>query len=133
MREIKFRGKRVDNGEWVYGYICHNSSYGEEDGFMIYEPDGGICLVAPETIGQLWRVWNNIELYDGDIVMIGLHKRLIRYDSQNERFAFCNVAELVNDNWQDINQAPIKNWWVAYAGNITKLGNIHENPELLKA
>lgn len=30
MREIKFRGKRVDNGEWVYGDLIH--CYGADAG-----------------------------------------------------------------------------------------------------
>ena len=39
MREIKFRGKRVDNGEWVYGYyytqiITHAGNRKSRDHFM---------------------------------------------------------------------------------------------------
>lgn len=29
MRKIKFRGKRIDDGEWVYGYYWHNEKYDE--------------------------------------------------------------------------------------------------------
>lgn len=62
MREILFRGKRVDTGEWVEGYYCNHPhlfsgvlqsyifipSYDAETGkgnCMIYS-------VIPETVGQ---------------------------------------------------------------------------------
>lgn len=54
MRDIEFRGKRVDNGEWVYGYlyVTHTGEY--EIG--VYNKELNIeritYLVIPETVGQ---------------------------------------------------------------------------------
>jgi len=69
MREIKFRGKRKDNGEWVYGDVIHFPST-----TAIGHPDkDGVCWeeydVIPETVGQSTGLKdkNDVEIYDGDV------------------------------------------------------------------
>lgn len=54
MREILFRGKRVDNGEWIQGYPCRYGWIGKEKDYII--PDYASALytaeIDPETVGQ---------------------------------------------------------------------------------
>jgi len=62
-REIKFRGKRIDNGEWVYGYLADNNH--------IYSVELGVRVeINPETVGQYTgqKDRNSKEVFDGDII-----------------------------------------------------------------
>ena len=65
MRQIKFRGRRLDNGQFVYGDFVH---YVPQSSFPgIVDEDGFVHEVAPESVAQLvGRDVNGKEVYEGD-------------------------------------------------------------------
>ncbi len=79
MREFEFRGKRVDNGEWVYGYLVKhfNFSWILQTGYET--DDGGFYAAEPRevdtaTVGQYIGLRDNHgigkDICKGDIVRV---------------------------------------------------------------
>lgn len=67
MRVTKFRGKRLDTGEWVYG--DYFKSVTVTGGFLIRTDDGDY-LIDPQTKGE-WVGFsdkNGREIFEGDLV-----------------------------------------------------------------
>lgn len=81
VRDLSFRAKRIDNGEWVYGDLCHGE-YGKV--FILYDNDAvitskkneltswGFIEVDPETIGMYtgFQDSKGLRIYDGDILQL---------------------------------------------------------------
>ena len=131
MREILFRGKRKDNGEWICGDllqdvesgICAIVSYVNLGGNIHDLSESCIFAVIPETVGQYTGLTdkNGTKIFEGDIV-----RAITRLtDIYVEAVTFKNGAF-----WY-------KNWsWVKFGFKFEKtevIGNIHDNPELLNA
>ena len=153
MREILFRGKRKDNGEWVYGAFSSCDFDGEsgiicKPSIIDYDDNCLWCEVIPSTVGQYtglhdatkWgelsekeqreflsnhrkEEWNGKKIFEGDIVKSCEYDDIyfIRYFGDDNYPAFDCVPDvpyglscLVNEEDCEI------------------IGNIHDNPELLK-
>lgn len=125
MRDINFRGKRTDNGEWVYGYVCCYGWTGEEKTYIV--PNYASALysieVNPETVGQCidLKDRNGINIFEGDIV-----KRVC--------FGKMSIYQIVYDNdlTSFIGQAGVRFTTFDYGSTeFEVIGNIYDNPELL--
>lgn len=70
MRKIKFRGKRLDDGEWITGAYLKTVFKDKEDSHQIYPPLYNVSPreVYPETIGQFTGVQDSkgTDVYEGD-------------------------------------------------------------------
>lgn len=143
-KNIKFRGKCKNTGEWVYGDLLHI-----DGGCLIYfgsqmeteTPYIGnsspiavelfkteIAVVEPESVGQftgLLDVKSN-EIYEGDIILLSRQSTCIVLWNE-EHSAFCIRLKQSSK----VGSRPLGNW-INYLGRkIEVIGNIHDTPELL--
>lgn len=127
MREILFRGHRIDNGEWVYGSLLKvsNQLYIRS---IEYTGIGYGFLVTPETIGQFTGLTdkNGVKIFEGDIL------KCIN-PNDGEEFITDFIASLVNGfTFKNVSLSRqlsfFDNDW---PDEIEVIGNIHENLELL--
>lgn len=124
-REILFRGKRKDNGEWVYGDYHTYSEKGKTDYYVGFSgTDSDPCLVIPESVGQFTGLTdkNGVMIFEGDILKTETDKNMVV--SWNKKFAsFC----IDRDGWA------FSHWFgeACDPEYIEVIGNITDNPELL--
>ena len=78
-RQIKFRGKRLDHDEWVYGDLIHIDD--SDIGIVTDYDHWQGCRVDPETVGQFTGMIdkNGKEICEGDIVEMGKYTGEVRW------------------------------------------------------
>lgn len=133
MREILFRGKRVDDGKWVYGY-CYElekkpmiSSCVKREAYEIY----------PETVGQFTGLTdkNGKKIFEGDIVhavyqvgYVGCKNidygiGVVKYCASYYGGASYGI-NIIGDSGSRVFTASLEN-------GVEVIGNVYDNPELL--
>jgi uncharacterized phage protein (TIGR01671 family) len=136
MREIKFRGKRVDNREWVYGCLIYDNAQTRiVTDLTQYNSKYCDCKsveVIPETVGQYLGIDDDYhkKLFEGDIAKMFFTKwitiefkiefgmLLLCSDELEDGFTFANdyIQNDRNYAWLD----------------CEIISSIHDNPELLE-
>lgn len=121
-REIKFRGYNVKNARWLHGhyFINRGGHYIVTDGianpFLTHED----FTVRPDTVGQFTGLHdaNGKEIYEGDILREGETGNTLQVVYDAPEFCFMDNAY----GYRFLN----------HAENFKVIGNIYDNPELLK-
>lgn len=132
MREILFRGKRVDSGEWVEGNLITSAAYpdrawiSESKTFFDRELQNvGIVEVDARTVCEYTGLQdkNGKKIFEGDIVKyipidqgeIGVYYYYIAFEDGYFRIGGTDeyISKIYSDEWEVV-------------------GNIHDNPELLE-
>ena len=117
MREILFRGKRTDDGEWVYGDVQH-----DYDGSPRCISDYcGANPVDPATVGQYTgKSVKTGKVFDGDIgkSIDGLF--LVCWDDEKAAF----VMRFLEYPYETLY---IEEMW----DDAEVIGNIHDNPDMI--
>lgn len=140
MREILFRGKRVDNGEWETGSLVISRMGTSESKFYIADKMTAYHTpVIPETVGQYTGLTdkNGVKIFEGDI---------LRLKGENEEDYWRAIVVFGNPNgnyswgWQLQNITPNVCinpdilLWVETELNYVScevIGNVCDNPNLL--
>lgn len=120
-----FRGKRVDTGQWKEGYLIGlQDRINGKDLFFIVDEMGEYHRADPETVGEFTGLYDEdgTGIFEGDIVRTydpDDSPAVVKYDSGETMFAvvidniFYGLGEHFNGK------------------DLTIIGNIHDNPELL--
>lgn len=133
MREILFRAKRTDNGEWCEGYLSKSRDENKHLKLCIdYEEQGVMCssIVIPEMVGQYTGLTdkNGKKIFEGDIVDV-------EYDIQYFGVAAERIGLFVVVFYDGCFMKQKKDGGLFHFISSDKcevVGNIHDSPELLK-
>lgn len=123
MREIKFRGFNRKNGVWLYGFYLQNrgahfvcpDEFADGKSWDDYEID-------PKTRGEYTDMVdrNKREIYEGDILYDHYSNNRFRVYFTSASFDVEGILEAVYRSLSDV------------ASDSEVIGNIYDNPELLK-
>lgn len=128
MRELLFRGKSVENGEWVYGGVFPNM---RRDKWHIGDTWEAV-EVEPDTVGQYVGLNDaeNKKIFDGDILLFGKKKLVVWFNGEAFQWQAKQIyGDIVTDN--------IDMGWIAAEVPLNEkmttkvIGNIHENIDFL--
>ncbi len=138
MREILFRGKRLDNGKWAYGYLiapefAPNKKY---IGYLFADDDHDIDVVEvdPETVGQYTGLDDSKgqKIFEGDIMLLN--------SELGQRYGIVEFGEYIKKNKKEASffvrwnlsclRTDIGYW--ASRKYCEVISNIYDNPELLE-
>jgi uncharacterized phage protein (TIGR01671 family) len=117
MREILFKAKRIDNGEWVYGQVIKVTPYKNKDGWRICTQDSwDMVPIVTETLCQFTGMnnKNGVKIFEGDIVLD--EENYIGVISYNESGLWC---------LDDIDGCYCENL-IEMANELIVTGNIHD-------
>ena len=118
MREILFRGKQRDNGEWFYGDLVHLNHC-----VSIRSKDCARSVV-PETVGQYTGLTdkNGVKIFEGDLIRSTEtgETAIVQWFSEHSAFMiWCKTSNQVGFLYE------------CEKSIIEVIGNIHDNPELV--
>jgi uncharacterized phage protein (TIGR01671 family) len=145
-REILFRGKRKDNGEWICGDllqdvesgICAIVSYVNLGGNIHDLSESCIFAVIPETVGQYTGLTdkNGVKIFEGDIVKGTAYSAtrigVIVWIDEISSFGVRHVNAPNPTAWENSSILRCVSLGKTDEFAAEVIGNIHDNPELLK-
>ncbi len=137
-REILFRGKRLDNRAWAYGYLVKRPSAIQMPGYggpwYIWKPPadpddfGGYYNVAPDTVGQYTGMTDKrgTKIFEGDLLKYTLKYTGCEDDSPYRVFwdDFAWYVQCETRKSERLGISLPEDWEI--------IGNIYENPEILE-
>ena len=132
MREILFRGKRNDNGEWIIGGYYHGEVYNLDEIDIhyiipccdLYDEDLELVEVIPETVGQYTGLTdkNGVRVFEGDIL----------FSSYIADSPSIEVVKWIYNGWHtqegDLTPDMIDDVGIMPYSEV--IGNVHDNPEI---
>ena len=142
-REILFKGKRVDNGEWVEGSLINRPEHYAENikeycAIVIFDKgsdssyDAYLELeVHPETVCQFTGLTdkNGKKIFEGDICQITLrYKYGHKYDNKKTIIGSVNFSKIFvkDDTLYEYDTFNINGNSISYYKELEIIGNIHD-------
>lgn len=140
MREILFRGKRVSNGEWVYGNYAFTDTNDEQH--FIFQNEAFANKVTPETVGQYTGLTDKKgkKIFEGDY-WLDTDGDYIVYVVEFRDGQFCFVSygqrgALMPYGFDEdagcfgeLDCEPMTDFIIE---NVETDGNVYDNPDVLK-
>jgi uncharacterized phage protein (TIGR01671 family) len=116
-REIEFRGKSLRKNEWIFGNI--HVPHDPFDKLSMWDSQGLQVEVKSETVGQFTGLTdkNRVKIFEDDIVKGDFENRLFKVIFMGSAFVI---------QYRTGETAHI------YGHALEVIGNIYDNPELLK-
>lgn len=136
MREILFRGKRIDAREWVEGFYLTSPEF-DNNGLAVITTDNPrqAHYVHKETVGQFTGLTdkNGKKIFEGDIILFE-DESPTNYEYHDCTEMRCGEIKFDDGQFYLTSRVAVEMGDLIYDGELDGevIGNIHDNPKLLE-
>lgn len=128
MREILYRGKRIDNNEWGYGFLV--KMWGQYH--IVDQNDENTAYpIEPETIGQFTGIKdkNDKNIFEGDILKIVYYEDDTSYTTEVRPYVNTLCVDVEGEDYNITAIDFAKDIWDENCCEWEVIGNIYEEKE----